>query len=186
MRHITFVTSNDIKYDQGERMAEVLGFSMDRAVVDFVEIQADGETIARNKAQQAFDALRKPVVVLDDTWDIPGLNGFPGAYMKDVNGWFRSEDWLRLTDTLTDRRIRLIQHGVYQDEHMQHYIVATIEGRLLHEIRGESPNTPHLAITTFNGSRSGAEILTEGGVIIDETMRNVWSELADWFATQEN
>ena len=187
MNHVTFVTTNDIKYAQAEQLAKELGFSIDRASLDFQEMQADGETIARHKAEQAYAELKKPVIALDDTWEIPGLGGFPGVYMKDMNGWLRPEDWRRLTSTLEDRRINLIQHSVYQDENGQQYFVTTIEGKLLDKIQGESQKTPHLTITSFDGKHSYAEALAENKDtnILDGFTNTVWHQLADWFATQE-
>ena len=66
-------------------------------------------------AVEAYNALQSPLVVTDDSWIIPGLNGFPGPYMKQVNDWFTPDDWLHLTSGLADRRVILRQIIVYQD-----------------------------------------------------------------------
>lgn len=184
MRHVTFVTTNDIKYKSAEHIVEKLNFSLDRASMEFEEIQSDGEGIARHKAEQAYHALQKPVIITDDTWSIPGLHGFPGAYMKEVNSWFSVEDWLRLTNSLADRRITFTQHAIYQDDRGQHYFAVETAATLLSEAYGESP-VKIMSLITLDGQQSAAETLSQGKPLLHEGMPTVWHQLADWFATQE-
>jgi inosine/xanthosine triphosphate pyrophosphatase family protein len=143
----------------------------------------DEEVIARDKADKAYALLGEPLVVNDDTWIIPGLNGFPGPYMKSMNHWFTSEDFLRLTLPLADRRIILRQTTVYQDGDQQKVFVVDIEGTLLNEIRGESIH-PHTAITTFDEEgRSMAEVAASGESAIAHR-HTTWHELAAWLKDQ--
>jgi inosine/xanthosine triphosphate pyrophosphatase family protein len=75
----SFVTSNDIKFQAAKFFLDAHGITFDRQLIEFIEIQADeGGVIARNKAEQAYAALQRPIVVTDDSWLVPGLNGFPG------------------------------------------------------------------------------------------------------------
>lgn len=184
MKKITYVTTNDVKFQRAASIAASLGIELVRAEMEFDEMQVnDGEKIARFKAEQAFHELNTPVMVTDDTWDITGLNGFPGAYMKQVNGWFTPEDWLHLTQPLKDRQITLIQHLVYQDEQDQKYFVDQVPGTLLTEARGNS-KYPSLTITSFDGGkRSYAEDVAAG--IESTTMSgSVWHQLAEWLASR--
>ncbi|MDB5170008.1 MAG: RdgB/HAM1 family non-canonical purine pyrophosphatase, dITP/XTP pyrophosphatase [Candidatus Saccharibacteria bacterium] len=186
MKHVTYVTTNPIKFMRAERLANELGFSVEQVKIDFEEIQGDGKTIAARKAQQAFDQLQKPVVVTDDEWIIAGLGGFPGAYMKQMNEWFSPGDWLRLTHDLADRSIVLRQHTIYQDADGQQYFVDDNAGLLLTEARGES-NYSHLSVTSFDGgAHSLAEDVTAGKPLLNADKKTVWHQLANWFATQES
>lgn len=143
-------------------------------------MQADGETICRHKAHQAYKALKQPLVVNDDSWSIPGLNGFPGAYMKYMNGWLSSDDWLRLTAPLPDRRIILQQHIVYQDEHGQQHFLKNIEGQLMDSVHG-THDFGHLAIASFDGGKmSGAERVAAGMPAVEQSTDTAWDQLADW------
>lgn len=182
MKHVTFVTGNAVKFHSAQHIANALGFSIDQGGVDFQELQGDSEIIARHKAQQAYDQLKKPVVITDDEWVIPGLKGFPGAYMRQINEWLTADDLLNLTRTLTDRRVILRQHAVYQDQHGQQYFVEDVVGVLLPEARGESIYS-NLAITSFDGGKfSRAEALERGEPLINEDMPTVWHKLATWLS----
>ncbi len=149
------------------------------------EIQAEtGELVARDKAAKAFAILNKPVVVSDDSWMIPGLNNFPGPYMKSMNDWFTPQDWLRLTSSLTDRRIILRQIVVYQDADGQQLFILDIPGILLHETRGVSAYA-HATITSFdNGTTSNAEHHQEGKSAA-EKLRSPWHDFAAWYGKEK-
>lgn len=180
MNSLVFVTGNEVKLRLANEICKPLGIHLEQAVFDIPEVQAEtGESVAKDKAAQAFKLLQKPLVVTDDTWVIPALNGFPGPYMKYMNHWFTSEDWLRLTRDLPNREIVLRQIAVYQDEYEQVVFSVDITGTLLPEIRGES-KYPHNTIASFdNGEHSIAELQAEGksGASHHHT---VWHELAKW------
>ncbi|HEY1064079.1 MAG TPA: non-canonical purine NTP pyrophosphatase [Candidatus Saccharimonadales bacterium] len=181
MKRVVFVTSNDFKFKHAAHMTEPTGIVLVREHMDLDELQStSGEEITRHKAEQAYSKFQQPLVVNDDTWFIPGLNGFPGAYMKHINEWFTTEDWLNLTSPLKDRRIILQQHIVYQDEHGQHYFAEQIEGLLLTEARGAHHHS-HLAITSFDGGTySGAERVDKEIPAIDSSIPTAWHKFSDW------
>lgn len=179
MDELTFVTGNDLKFSTAQHLCAQKGLTLIQQDIETVEIQAEtGEPIAKHKANEAFQKLQKPIIVTDDTWVIPALNGFPGPYMKSINHWFTRADWLRLTLPLEDRTIILRQVAVYQDEMEQVCFTVDIKGTLLKEIHGES-FFPHLSILSFDGQRSEAEALANGH---SDTvgMHNVWMELTAW------
>jgi XTP/dITP diphosphohydrolase len=185
MKQIIFVTSNELKFKHAALTLEAFDIKLIREHMNLQEMQADsGEEIARYKAEQAFAKFKQPLVVNDDSWSIPGLNGFPGPYMKYMTDWLTPQDWLNLTQSLEDRRIILQQHAVYQDEHGQHYFYQEIEGLLLKEIRGEHYNK-HLPITSFDGGKhSVAE--REAGLApsAKPTNTSAWHHFGEWFNQQ--
>lgn len=184
MRRVTFVTGNDVKFRVALQVAQELGYEIDQATIDFDELQADGKTIALDKARKAFTELQRPVVITDDEWDIPGLKGFPGMYMKQVNEWFTIDDWLRLTQSLVDRRIIRRRHAVYKDPQTEQYFVDEHDGILLQEARGANKYT-HLAILSFNGgSMSLAEELANPVRSTVDGDNSVWHQLGAWFNSQ--
>lgn len=182
MQNVVFVTGNPVKFRLGERVCLANGFELNQKELDITEIQSlDGNAVARHKAEQAYKILQKPIIITDDTWLIPGLNGFPGTYMQAINTWFSSEDWLRLTKPLKDRRSILRQILVYQDAKQQKLFSRDIEGRLLKEIHGASAEYPVLAVVAFDDSgKSSAEqlALRKPFPLLDET---VWDDFAPWY-----
>jgi XTP/dITP diphosphohydrolase len=183
MKPILYVTGNAMKFRQAEKTLGTFSIPAEQAQLDIPEIQAPaGEPVARDKAAKAYAALARPLVVSDDSWIIPGLKGFPGPYMKYMNDWFTTEDWLRLTDKLDDRRITLRQIVVYQDADQQLVFSADIAGTLLHEARGTSPY-PHSSLVTFDGKQTNAEY-HEKGESAAAHYPNPWHKFAQWYHTQ--
>jgi XTP/dITP diphosphohydrolase len=181
-KEITFVTGNADKVWTANRICKDFGITLVQTTFDIVEIQAeDAEIIAREKAKRAYELVGGPVVVNDDSWIIPGLNGFPGPYMKSMNHWFSAEDFLRLTKPLTDRRIFLSQYTIYQDKNGARLFQRDIEGILLKEVRGEHAIAPHTAITSFDGgANSVAENFSKDHPSIDQH-QTTWHDFAKWY-----
>ena len=88
-------TSNPRKFAIGKRAFSRFDITLQKVAIDIDEIQGeDPEVILRDKAVKAYEIVRQPVLVSDDSWSIPALGGFPGAYMKSMNVWFKPEDFL--------------------------------------------------------------------------------------------
>ena len=103
MQQLLFSTGNTGKVSTAQSVCDMFDIQLVPAPVEIIEIQSEtGEPIARHKAQEAYRQLQQPLVVTDDSWIIPGLNGFPGPYMKSMNEWFTPEIWLHLTKDLKD------------------------------------------------------------------------------------
>jgi non-canonical purine NTP pyrophosphatase (RdgB/HAM1 family) len=184
MKTLLYVTGNTVKFKIAHTICSQQGIDLEQLSMDIPEIQAhDGEIVARDKALRVFETVQQPVVISDDTWLIPGLKNFPGPFMKFVNEAFTTEDWLRLTKTLTDRRIILRQIVVFQDKHQQQLFYTDIEGTLLTEIRGQGPY-PHTAISSFdNGKTSIAENIERNrSAISDANKPTSWHDFCTWFA----
>lgn len=183
MHEILYVTGNQIKIRVASEVCRQFKILLTHTSLDIHEIQAEaGEPVARDKADKAYSLLQKPLVVSDDTWIIPGLNGFPGPYMKSVNHWFSREDWLRLTSDLSNRRIILRQIVVYQDADGQKLFYTDIEGMLLKKLH-EASDYPHLSITSFDGGKTSiSEAVNEGeSAILGADRRTSWHDFAEWY-----
>jgi inosine/xanthosine triphosphate pyrophosphatase family protein len=181
MKEVLFVTGNTAKVRHAQAVCRSFGITIRQSLFSADEIQGeDAVIIARDKARKAYDNLQEPLVVSDDSWIVPGLRGFPGPYMKSVNDWFTVDDWLHLTNTLTDRRIILRQIAVFQDADGQHVFTRDIEGILVHEKHGSSP-WPHCEITSFDGGKTTMAEQHERGEFALEQQKTVWHEFCDWW-----
>lgn len=187
MKQLIISTGNADKFLTARHVAEKLGIEVIQNNLDIIEIQhEDPEVIALDKAQKAYDIVKAPVVISDDSWSFEGLNGFPGGYMHSMNEWFTSQDFLNLTFPLKNRKVIFTQYIVYQDAHLQKVFTRTSTGTLLKEIRGTSSN-PSLNITAMD---------SDGGLSIAEAVEKrinhdshesaiVWSECMTWFLQNE-
>jgi len=184
IKDLVYATSNLQKLSQARAVCEPLGINLQQIKLDISEIQAeDGEPIARDKAANAFALLQKPVVVSDDNWLIPGLNNFPGPYMKSMNAWFSPQRWLALTNGLTDRTIILRQIVMYQDAPRQQMFSVDIPGILLHEIRGLSP-CAHCTITSLDGGKTSMAEYHQLGESAPTLHHSAWQDFATWYTEE--
>lgn len=156
------------------------GIEFERKDADFLEIQSDNaEEIALNKVRQAYEEFNEPVAVTDDSWIIPGLNGFPGPYMKYMNQWLKPQDFLNLTKDLEDRRAIMRQVIAYKDKDTEKVFSADIEAILLKEARGKT-NISHFAVVSFDGGKHSMaeDELTRIQAI--SKIDNSWHQLCEW------
>ncbi len=176
-------TGNKHKFALAQSAFAKHGINLEQIILDIDEIQGeDAELIVRDKAAKAFAAVGKPVLVTDDSWSIPALGGFPGAYMKSMNHWFTPDDFIRLTNTLTDKTIILQQYLIYQNEYETVLFRHDVPGVVLGEPRGnEGP--PISKVVALRGSRySIAETYDEGIVGDAQGDKDAYHQAAAWFA----
>lgn len=113
----------------------VLGHPIDHVELDLDEIQElDQEKISAHKARQAWELVRRPLVVWDMAVYLDCLNGFPGPLIK----WFWQQVGLEriceIARLMNDNTITVVSYLTYVDE-----------SRLAHftgEIRGTIPPAP--------------------------------------------
>ncbi|MDQ3064735.1 MAG: hypothetical protein M3Q36_00490 [bacterium] len=183
---LNFVTGNDLKYALAQALCAREGVELQQLVLEIDEIQGeDAEAIIRHKAKSAYALVGKPVVVSDDSWLISGLNGFPGPYMKSMNTWFRTEDFINLTASLQDRMATVVQLLAYQDDKETVLFRKDAIGTILTEPKGSS-QVPwrNVIAMVFDNGLSLAEVDETG--LLDSPERLVkfpepWSELLTWY-----
>ena len=114
---IKYVTGNRLKIDYAHNKLKDFGIVLEQVVLDIQEIQSDDKFgVATDKAKKAFEIIQEPLFITDTFWEIPALNGFPGAFMKYVNKWFTPQDFLNLMNNKTDRRVLCYDQIVYIDK----------------------------------------------------------------------
>lgn len=147
--------------------------------VHFQEIQSkDPIEIALHKSMQAFKQVQAPVAVADTSWSIPALNGFPGAYMKEVTRWFRPDDFINLLRPYSDKRICFTETVVYRDADKHRVFSDEYWGAVSPESRGDG--IPIEQVAEFDG-HTIAERRNQGRYSHDPE-HFVWAKFAAWFA----
>jgi non-canonical purine NTP pyrophosphatase (RdgB/HAM1 family) len=104
---IIFATSNKGKADWLQRIINVAGldWKVDAQKMDLTEIQSeDIATISLFKARQAYESVKKPVLVMDGGLFINGLNGFPGPYIRFMIDIVGVHGIAKIVSTLDDKR----------------------------------------------------------------------------------
>jgi XTP/dITP diphosphohydrolase len=80
MNKILFCTSNSQKFREAEF---ILGFPLEHSNIDLAELQGmDLKKIVEHKTKQAWEILRRPVLVEDVGLYVNAWKGFPGPFVK--------------------------------------------------------------------------------------------------------
>lgn len=177
--NVPFATRNARKLGEATLGCQSFGVSIEQVDVVFQEIQSkDPAEITLHKSLQAFDQLGTPVVVADTFWAIPALNGFPGAYMKEVARWFGPQDFINLLLPYRDKRLCLTETVVYRDDEQHRIFSGEYWGGISPTPRGQGIAIEQVA--EFNG-QTIAERRNQGHYS-HEPQEFIWSEFAEWYA----
>ena len=80
MANVTFITGNQNKADY---LSKYLGYPVDHVKLNLDEIQStDLKEIVEHKVRQAYDLIKKPVIVEDVSLEFEALGGLPGPFIK--------------------------------------------------------------------------------------------------------
>ncbi len=192
MEKIHFVTGNAEKIEIAKVVCEQDGIVVEPVTLAVDEIQGeDPEIIVSDKAKRAYIQLEMPLVVSDDTWNIPALNGFPGPYMKSINHWFTPEDFLRLMDGIVDRTVILHQYLAFTDVDVVKVFRNDIPGKIIEETRGYNKKSPNMSVTALDADngKTIAEVFELGQEAVIERYRrrrDVWHDFVEWYSHSHN
>ena len=114
---LTFVTGNAVK---AQTMGKYLDFPIDHQKLNLVEIQSlDLREVITFKAKEAYQKIKKPVLVEDTSLTFLALGRLPGTFIK----WFEemgNEKLCRLLDSYSDRSaVYEVAIGLYDGENLE-------------------------------------------------------------------
>ena len=183
MQSLIFSTGNEAKFATASQVCAQYGIELVQSHSDIEEIQSEeAQRIVLDKGRKAFALAGQPVIVSDDSWVMPGLNGFPGPYMKSMNEWFTAEDFIRLTSHLSDKRAYLVQYLAYHDVDQEKVFIQKQEGTLLAEPRGSYGPASYKVISMVgDNGLSISEVHSQDSALADRSAGVVWHEFAAWY-----
>ena len=138
MKSIVFVTGNKHKIKEAE---EILHIPLETADIDLEEIQeTDLEKVALHKLQQAYERIRKPVMVDDVGVYIHAWNNFPGPLIKWV---VKAKEpsgslILKMLQGEKDRTVTVRLAVGFHDGKMPHLFFGEIQGTIADKMRGDN------------------------------------------------
>lgn len=187
MNKVIFSTGNWHKVAHASEVCRSYDIELVQNKLEIDEIQSeDSSKIVIDKANKAYDLLNQPVVVSDDSWEIPGLNGFPGPYMKSMNHWLSVDDFVRLTGHLKDRQIFLLQYLAYKDDKTTKVFHQKREGYLLKEPKGEGHASGNLISMVGDNGLSINEVYATDQSHNDREVAKIWHDFAKWYKESRN
>jgi XTP/dITP diphosphohydrolase len=107
---IIFITRNEKKYLAAKKYFEKAGFDLIRQKLECPEIQnMDVSEVVKFSVKFMSEKLKKPVIKSDQGLYIQALNGFPGAYMNDVEKTIGKEGFKRIMQGIKNRRAKFVE-----------------------------------------------------------------------------
>jgi non-canonical purine NTP pyrophosphatase (RdgB/HAM1 family) len=135
MPRFVLVTGNPGKLEEARRLT---GLDFEAAEVDLPEIQSlDYLEILRGKAAQAWDWLRRPLVVEEAGLDLAALNGFPGSLVKWMLQAVGAEGIARTALAVGDPRAAARCFLIYKDGEREIVATGTTFGKVVFPARGD-------------------------------------------------
>ncbi len=176
---LSFVSTNKDKINMAKRELDTFGIRFKPVKIDLIEIQSESaRTIAIDKAESAYKIVRKPLIISDHVWEFPALNNFPGPYMKYMNIWLKSEDFLNLLRPYTDKRLIFKENLIYKDKDILKIFSYKSEGKALSKPQGKG--LPAMRIVSFlPDGKSVAQCLGEN--IRFAKNYSIWERFAKWY-----
>lgn len=187
MKKVYFATTSQQKALIAQTVCSEAGIELEQITLDIDEIQGeDPELIVKDKARRAYEELGKPVVVSDDSWNIPALNGFPRAYMKSINHWFSAPDFLRLMQGVKDRSVIIHQYLAYNDGKTTKIFKNDLRGQIIHEPQGKNHQSPSTEITMLDSDngKTIAEVFERGKDAVAARYKegsDAWHQFIEWY-----
>lgn len=177
-------TGNIQKFTLAKIAFDNEGIDLEQVVIKVDEIQGeDPGVIIADKARKAFAILSHPLLVSDDSWSIPALNGFPGAYMKSVNHWFEPVDFINLMKDKADRTVYFDQRLVYVDKNDIVTFNQRSKGIIAEKPKGETGPPIMRVVELEDDGMTIAESFDTGLINQKDARCYVWKEAAEWFAS---
>lgn len=185
-RALALVTGNDRKFRDMQIVASEFDFAIEQLDLDVGEIQSsDPDKIVVHKAKQAYKlAGDRPVLVNDAFWSITALRGFPGAYMKEVTGWFQPEDFLALMANKTDRSISLTDTVTYCDGTRTKTFSRVHWGMIVDQPRGKGLVSIDKVVVMQGETKTISEVEDDHGRSSVDLHETVWYDFAKWYNMQ--
>lgn len=177
-----FCTTNSHKFTVAKHACDEYKIAIEQLHVEVDEVQSEDPIyILEHKARSMYEKVKKPLLVSDDSWNIPALNGFPGPYMKSINKWFAPEDWLSIMSQHSDKRIFLECRLAYIDETGIAIFEDIQEREFLKEVSPiEGVNI--LRVVALKGSKTSLaqQWQEDSSVIIFN--RTLWHDFIKWYS----
>ena len=113
-REITMVTGNENKLKEIQKIFENPNIKKEKLELDEIQTLNSLE-LTQHKAKQAYDILKRPVIIEDTSFEISALNNLPGPFIKFFIDKLGNEAPIILLNNQTNRLAKAITTACYYD-----------------------------------------------------------------------
>jgi non-canonical purine NTP pyrophosphatase (RdgB/HAM1 family) len=139
LQKLTLVSGN--KNKAGE-IGRILDIPIEIKEIELDEIQElDVEKVAMHKLKQAFEIIKKPVIVDDVSLEVKAWNGFPGPLIKwllKASGGENARVMLKMLEGVKDRRVTAKLAIGFHDGTSPRIFIGEANGTIAEEITGDN------------------------------------------------
>ena len=179
MKSIIFITGNERKIREARSSCDLFDINVEPKSVSINEIQDhDPINITKQKAKDAFKAIKEPLIVNDAFWSITALNGFPGGYMKDMIDWFKSIDFINLMKDKKDKSIIITDCTVYIDKNGTKVFSKEIPCEFVMKPKGKGSSIERVVM--FNGKTLAEH--HDYGDLAEKPDELIYFDFAKWYS----
>ena len=133
---LLFVTGNENKLKE---ISQILGFEVKGVKIDLPEIQdIEVDNIIEYKARDAYEKVKKPVVIEDTGLYFESMNGFPGALIKWILKSVDNGGIIKILKNMENKRAYAKTSIGYFDGNEFRIFSGIIKGEICEEPRGEN------------------------------------------------
>ncbi len=135
MKQITFITGNQNKADY---LAKFLGFPVEHQKLDLDELQSlDLKEIVEHKVKQAYEQIKKPVIVEDVSLEFSAFGRLPGTFIRFFVDEMPFETICSLLDGKDRKAIARCLFGYYDGENLELF-EGSLNGEIAVKPEGEN------------------------------------------------
>lgn len=158
-----YATTNDAKFKIAESVLLNTGVQVIQSGIDIPEIQSTSvEEIASYSCKWAREQLQCSVAVTDVGFYIHALGGFPGPFVKYVNGWLSSEDIIRLLADKQDRTVEIREClAFYRMDAEPMIFQSVLRGEIVYEAASHERSVMDRIVIPEGSMRTLAELKEE-------------------------
>ncbi|GAB0174338.1 MAG: XTP/dITP diphosphatase [Candidatus Altimarinota bacterium] len=119
MQTVTFITGNAKK---AEYLSKYLGIKVEHEKIELDEIQSLSlREIIEHKARQAYEKVKKPILVEDVSLEFVALRRLPGTFIKFFIGEIPYEEICRLLDGKNRGAVARCAYGYFDGNTLQYF-----------------------------------------------------------------
>lgn len=135
MDNLVFITGNQHKADY---LARFLGGVVKHHKLDLDELQTlDHRKVLEHKVRQAYDVLKKPVLVEDVSMTLPALGRLPGTFIKYFVEELGVNGICRMLDGFDSREaVAVVTYALYDGKEIR-YFEGEMRGRIAEKPAGD-------------------------------------------------
>lgn len=134
MKQVTFITGNQAKADY---LAKYLGFPVGHHKLDLDELQSlDLKEIVEHKVRQAYELLKKPVIVEDTSLEFCAFGGLPGPFIKYFVDEMPFDAICRMLDNFERQAVARCMFGYYDGQELA-FFEGVLPGKIAEHPAGD-------------------------------------------------